>query len=1433
MQQLLNTIKINKDYLPFYEDASVESVRYNQSEKVLELILKVNSVLPFSVFEDFVRKLQLNTKSKANVTVIAQSMTITALDMNRYVNLVASRLALRAIKDAHYTLDDTNLTIICDNESHRLDADRQLDVLIEGLKDFGIHCDVLTQVRVDNLEKEIVVMPQMKRPDDHQERKTVSRQPRRGGKDYNTVAMEVLTDEAHNVAVTGEIFEVEVRETRTGNFIVKYYISDGKAAIVITDFAKTEDEIIKKGKCIKVYGNYIFEPRFEKDYVFKMDRYEEVGDIFKRFDTAQEKRVEFHLHTKFSEMDGISDASEYMKQAFEWGHPGMIITDHTAVQSFPKAYGALKRMRKDYPDHDFKLGYGVEMNLVDQDLKIVSHAQGQPLHSGDYVAFDLETTGLSNFFDHIIEFGAVRIRNGKVVENFQTFVKPPIPIRPFITELTSISNDDVKNAKPIETAIDDILNFMGDDPLIAHNAQFDIDFLQETLRKLGRKPLQNAVIDTLDLARAMYDNRRSYRLGAIARLLRISYDESVAHRADYDAEVLSLVFLEMIRDPRLSAFQVIDDLQTLSDENGYSKVRKHHANVIAKNEAGIKSLYELISISHTKNLAFFGNTSKGDAVMAEPRIIREELTARRENLLIGAGCTSSEVFEVAMNKSQEALDKTIDFYDYIEIMPLDYYGPQIYMGQIENKERLEAILNRIIETATRLNKPIIAVGNAHYNHPKEKVIRDVYIHSQGIGGSRHPLFMFNEQKRMNFVAPDMHFKSTDEMLAAFAWLGDQKAYDFVIKNPVKLLESIDDVAPKKGELFTPKLDNSDKLLEDIVYENAHRIYGDQLPEVVSSRIERELKSIFGNGFGVIYYISHLLVKKSLDDGYLVGSRGSVGSSLVATLAEITEVNPLPPHYICLNCHHQEFFMDGSVSSGYDLPEKVCPSCGEPLVGDGQDIPFETFLGFEGDKVPDIDLNFSGEYQEHAHNYTKEIFGEAYVYRAGTISTVAQKTAFGYVLGYNESMNITDSTNAWNTYLAYGAEGVKRTTGQHPGGIIVVPDYMDVHDFTPIQYPANNPESSWYTTHFEFHDIDDNVLKLDILGHVDPTAMKMLERLTGIDVKTVPMNDVPTLSLFNSTEALHVDERNYHEITGGLGLPEFGTPFVRGMLEATKPDKFSDLVRISGLSHGTDVWRTNAEDLIKDKGMTLDEVIGCRDDIMVYLMHAGLPAKEAFDIMESVRKGKGLRENWIESMRKNNVPEWYIDSCLKIKYMFPKAHAVAYVMMANRVAWFKVHHPRAYYCSYFTLRVNAHEIETQTTNIETVQSRINNINTRLKNFETKNQVTIKEKNLIDTLEVTLELMSRGFKISPLDLYYSDATEYKLDPRDETAIIPPFNVVDGLGNNVANQIVRAREEREFISKKDLMSRGGISATTVKKLDELGVTDHLQETNQMSLF
>uniref|UniRef100_UPI0026F00CEF PolC-type DNA polymerase III n=1 Tax=Faecalibaculum rodentium TaxID=1702221 RepID=UPI0026F00CEF len=748
-------------------------------------------------------------------------------------------------------------------------------------------------------------------------------------------------------------------------------------------------------------------------------------------------------------------------------------------------------------------------------------------------------------------------------------------------------------------------------------------------------------------------------------------------------------------------------------------------------------------------------------------------------------------------------------------------------------DQLKTFQQSLMDAAKACGKPVLATGDAHYVHPHDKRIRDIYINSKAIGNSRHPLYKYNAQERRLLSNPDQHLRTTEEMLEDFDWLPAAQAEEIVITNPEKLRREIETIYPVKDRLYPPDIEGSDQKLRDICFDTAHKVYGPDLPEIVEKRLDRELDSIIGAGYYVVYYISHLLVKKSNEDGYLVGSRGSVGSSFVATMSNITEVNPLTPHYICKNCQYCEWISDDKVKSGFDLPDKECPHCGAVMRGDGQDIPFETFLGFNGDKVPDIDLNFSGEYQAKAHAYTKEVFGEDHVFRAGTVGTVQEKTAYGYVKGYEEEMGLeaTPYNEAKRTDLAKGCEGVKRTTGQHPGGIVVVPLDMDVHDFTPVQYPANNPDAEWKTTHFDFHQIHDNILKFDILGHVDPTAMKLFERMTGMDVTTIPMNDPETMAIFSGIDSLNIDSSRYDQKTGAAGIPEFGTPFVRGILELTKPTTFAELVSISGLSHGTDVWLNNAKDLIDNGTCVLSEVIGCRDDIMIDLMNYGLPPKDSFTIMESVRKGKGLKPEWEKLMKDNSVPDWFIDSCKKIKYMFPKAHAVAYVMNAVRIAWFKVHMPVYYYCQFFSIRCDAYDIGVMMQGEGAIRERMNGIRAMRDNKTEK--PSDKELAIYDTLELALEMVLRGYRFSRISMERSDATEFIPDPEDEKAIIPPFTSVDGLGANVGKSVVAARTERPFLSKEDVLRRTQLSRTLLDKLDSLGACQDLDEENQMTLF
>ncbi|HFO0534697.1 TPA: PolC-type DNA polymerase III, partial [Streptococcus pyogenes] len=853
-------------------------------------------------------------------------------------------------------------------------------------------------------------------------------------------------------------------------------------------------------------------------------------------------------------------------------------------------------------------------------------------------------------------------------------------------------------------------------------------------------------------------------------------------------------------------------------EDSYKKARIKHATIYVQNQVGLKNMFKLVSLS---NIKYFEGV---------PRIPRTVLDAHREGLLLGTACSDGEVFDAVLTKGIDAAVDLAKYYDFIEIMPPAIYQPLVVRELIKDQAGIEQVIRDLIEVGKRAKKPVLATGNVHYLEPEEEIYREIIVRSLGQGAMINRTIGRGEGAQPAPL-PKAHFRTTNEMLDEFAFLGKDLAYQVVVQNTQDFADRIEEVEVVKGDLYTPYIDKAEETVAELTYQKAFEIYGNPLPDIIDLRIEKELTSILGNGFAVIYLASQMLVNRSNERGYLVGSRGSVGSSFVATMIGITEVNPMPPHYVCPSCQHSEFITDGSVGSGYDLPNKPCPKCGTPYQKDGQDIPFETFLGFDGDKVPDIDLNFSGDDQPSAHLDVRDIFGDEYAFRAGTVGTVAEKTAYGFVKGYERDYG-KFYRDAEVDRLAAGAAGVKRTTGQHPGGIVVIPNYMDVYDFTPVQYPADDVTASWQTTHFNFHDIDENVLKLDILGHDDPTMIRKLQDLSGIDPITIPADDPGVMALFSGTEILGVTPEQIGTPTGMLGIPEFGTNFVRGMVNETHPTTFAELLQLSGLSHGTDVWLGNAQDLIKEGIATLKTVIGCRDDIMVYLMHAGLEPKMAFTIMERVRKGLWLkiseeeRNGYIDAMRENNVPDWYIESCGKIKYMFPKAHAAAYVLMALRVAYFKVHHPIMYYCAYFSIRAKAFELKTMSGGLDAVKARMEDITIKRKN----NEATNVENDLFTTLEIVNEMLERGFKFGKLDLYKSDAIEFQI--KGDT-LIPPFIALEGLGENVAKQIVKARQEGEFLSKMELRKRGGASSTLVEKMDEMSILGNMPEDNQLSLF
>jgi DNA polymerase III subunit alpha, Gram-positive type len=1209
--------------------------------------------------------------------------------------------------------------------------------------------------------------------------------------------IEEIYDEERRIAVEGYVFDCETRELRSGRTLLTFKVTDYSSSILVKMFSRDKEDAavmnnMKKGMWVRCRGS-IQNDTFVRDLVMIANDVNEIKPVL-RLDTApsEEKRVELHMHSPMSQMDAVSSVASLVAQAKKWGHKAIAITDHAVAQSFPEAYNASKK-------NDIKVLYGLEANLVDDGVPIGYNAADRQLEDATYVVFDVETTGLSAVYDTIIELAAVKIKDGEIIDRFESFANPHHSLSATTIDLTGITDDMVRNAPEINDVLHDYDKWVGDDILVAHNASFDMGFLNAGYKKAGLPKASNPVIDTLELARLLYPQFKNHRLNTLAKKFDVELTQH--HRAIYDAEATGYLLLKMLKD----AFEKgITNHNQLNDYMGkgdaYKRSRPYHCTLIAQNEEGLKNLYKLVSISH---MHYFYRV---------PRIPRSQLQKYRGGILVGSGCDKGEVFEGMMQKGKAEVEETAQFYDYLEVHPKEVYQHLIELDLVQSQKNLEDIIKNIVELGEKINKPVVATGNVHYLNETDKIYRQILVGSQG---GANPL---NRHK-----LPDVHFRTTNEMLDCFSFLGKDKAKEIVVENSNKIADLTEDIKPIRDDLYTPKIEGADEEMRRMSYEMAKSIYGDELPEIVEARLEKELKSIIGHGFAVIYLISHKLVKKSLDDGYLVGSRGSVGSSFVATMTEITEVNPLPPHYVCPACKKSEFFDDGSVGSGFDLPDKECPDCGQSYKKDGHDIPFETFLGFKGDKVPDIDLNFSGEYQPKAHNYTKVLFGEDNVYRAGTIGTVAEKTAYGYVKGYAND-NALQVRGAEIDRLVSGCTGVKRTTGQHPGGIIVVPDYMDIFDFSPIQFPADDQSSEWRTTHFDFHSIHDNLLKLDILGHDDPTVIRMLQDLSGIDPKTIPTDDPEVMKIFSGTESLGVTQEQIMCKTGTLGIPEFGTRFVRQMLEDTKPTTFSELVQISGLSHGTDVWLGNAQELIHNNICNLSEVIGCRDDIMVYLIYQGLEPSLAFKIMEFVRKGKGLQDEWVEEMKKNGVPDWYIDSCLKIKYMFPKAHAAAYVLMAVRIAYFKVHHALLYYAAYFTVRAEDFDIEAMVRGSQAVKAKIDEINSK------GLDASPKEKNTLTVLELALEMCERGYKFQKVDLYRSDASEFIIDGD---TLIPPFNSIPGLGTNAALNIVKAREDGEFLSKEDLQQRGRVSKTIIEYLDNHGCLESLPDKNQLSLF
>ena len=1520
LQILLNKIGM-EEYSSYFNGGKLDKIKRNKTEKKACFYISLESTLPIDVYKKF----RYNVVSCFNEDEVLIDITCNNINydllIDYYKNTIDNIPKASIFIDNQIIYDGViKIEVLNNTEKNKLD--KFIEIIKKELNSVGYKCDVEIFINkskneeirreIEEETKEIVV----------EKKEVVSNVV--VGEDIENIKVNYeikdIIGEDNNVVVECYIFGTEVFESSKNNFkILTLKISDNTDSIYCKVFSKDSDEFskycskLKSGKWIKVRG-YTKNDQYSHDLVLNARDISFIeSKETKIVDDSEVKRVELHAHTMMSQMDGVTKLDlgehtcELVEKAIKMGYRGIAITDHNSCQAFPIVYGIINSHNKKIEDKSkhFKGLYGVELTLVDDSVNIVLRPTDDSLVDSTYVVFDTETTGFNaGGKDQMIEIGAVKIKNGKIIDRFDELINPGKHIPDKITELTCITDDMVKDCDNEKEVTKRFLEWIGDLPLVAHNAKFDISFIEMAMKKYDLGTFKSTVIDTLELSRVIDQGFARHSLSALVKRYDVPWDEDAHHRADYDAEGTAFVFHKMLEKLSSQNLKKISDLDNLISKGEIHKFgRTFHFNAIAKNKTGLKNLFKILSLAST---TYFYKT---------PRILRSKLNELREGLLIGSGCYESEVFIEARSKDGEELANVINFYDYVEVQPPECYSHLIDLSDFKDEIEVKNHIKKIIDRTKEAGKMIVATGDVHHFTREDKVYREIVVNQKVPGGGRHPL-----AKREIKSIPSMHFRTTNEMLSDFNFIGKELANEIVVENTNKILDMVEEIEviiDTGGIPFSPRVKGEDgnyldcpRVVTDLVYEKALEWYGNPLPHNIEERIskelygdavyncvkdeisksnpnitekeleeeifknihkvilegfdsvkkllrnnikdrwtdedgelndkslekkvKKELGGIIGGGFDPIYLIAQRLVKHSNDEGYLVGSRGSVGSSFVATMMGITEVNPLPAHYRCLKCKHSIFEdEDGALgskySTGIDLPDKKCPNCGEKLYKDGHDMPFATFLGFNADKVPDIDLNFSDLNQASAHDYTKVLFGEDNVYRAGTIGTVADKTAFGFVRGYLEEKGLVRRT-AEIERLAIGCTGVKRTTGQHPGGIVVIPDYMDVFDFTPYQFPADDTTSRWRTTHFDYHAIDQCVLKLDILGHSDPTQLRMIQDITNTDITKVPLDDPDTMSIFTSTKALGVTNEQIMCDTGTLGIPEFGTPFTISMVAETKPTTFAELVKISGLSHGTDVWLGNAQELIKNKIVPFKDVIGCRDDIMVYLMYNGVKPIKAFKIMEFVRKGKASKDpaGWSEhvnTMKEAGIPDWYINSCQKIKYMFPKAHAAAYVISAFRIAWYKVHMPVAFYASWLTSKATDVDVEAMIGGYDSIKQRI--IDIQNKGYEATN----KEAGMLESLKVALEATARGIKFLPIDLYKSEATTWKVN--DDKTIYPPFASIDGLGATVANKLVDERNKQDFFSIEDVQNRGKVSQTLIDKMRFMGILDDMPETSQLSLF
>ena len=1532
IEVLLNKINMDKESFPYFSNAKLTKIKIHRKTSSWEVFIENKVALPVEVIEELEQKKMALDENAKEITII---WNIENIDVNTYLSYypyvlqqVKEELKVLEIYSDALRVEEGFLVLVATTQIEQERLEGCLEKINRIYKNLGYKFNIDVELRhedniLEEIKQDLVVNVKLK--EKHEEKK--EEQPKekkyhKEPKDPNSVIgrgikeeaikIKTLLGEDNNVVVEGYVFGTDYFESSKTDFkIITLKITDYSDSIYCKVFVRDNDEYkrlckeLKAGSWFKIRG-YTKEDQFAKELVLnardivKIDKKEE-----KIEDKAEVKRVELHCHTKMSQMDGVVDDEALLKQAISWGHKAIAITDHNGVQAFPHVFNFVTGYNKKLKEGEepFKAIYGAELTLIDDTVNIVVRPNKEVMLDQTYVVFDFETTGFNaGGADSIIEIGAVKIKNGEILEKYDELINPGRPLPQKIIDVTNITDDMLEGKDNEENAVKRFIAWFGDCPMVAHNAKFDVSFLEMAYKKYNLGTFTNPVIDTLELSRTMDNTYARHSLSALVKRYEVPWDESAHHRGDYDAEGTALVFHKMLKKLSNRNIETMDQLDTLVSKDEIHKYgRAYHVNLLVKNKTGLKNLFKLISLANTTYL------------YKTPRILRSEIERHREGLLVGSGCYESEVFTLAKSKSDDELSNIIRFYDYVEVQPMECYNHLIQTGDFGTKVELAAQIEKIVRVTEEAGKIIVATGDVHHLTRDDKIYREIIVNQKVPGGGRHPLAKSNIKE-----IPSNHFRTTEEMLEDFKFLGEDLAYKIVVENTNKIadmVEIVEVIIDTGGIPFSPRVKSDDgksyldcpRVVTDLVYDKAKEWYGDPLPYSIEERISTELygdivfktikeqlekenlsedeftvkvhktlhdeilkgvdnvkslvrnhiketseeelseeelekkldKSlggVIGGGFDPIYLIAQRLVKHSNDEGYLVGSRGSVGSSFVATLMGITEVNPLAAHYRCSKCKMSIFEdeegnpLGATYSSGFDLPDKECPHCHIPMIKDGQDMPFATFLGFNADKVPDIDLNFSDLNQASAHAYTKVLFGENNVFRAGTIGTVAEKTAFGFVKGYCEEKELGDMRTAEVERLAQGCTGVKRTTGQHPGGIVVIPDYMDVYDFTPYQYPAEDATAEWRTTHFDYHAIDQDVLKLDILGHSDPTQLRLIQLQSGTDIMKVPLDDKETMSIFTSTEALGVTTEQIMCNTGTLGIPEFGTPFTIKLVEDTKPKSFAELIKISGLSHGTDVWLGNAQELIANNVVPFKDVIGCRDDIMVNLMYYGLEPIKAFKIMEFVRKGKASKdpETWQQhkkTMEDANIPKWFIDSCQKIKYMFPKAHAAAYVISAFRIAWYKVHMPVYFYSSWYSSKATDVDLDAMIKGYNAIKARIEDI--QVKGYEATN----KENGQAESLKVALEATARGIKFLNVDLYKSDATVWVA--KNDTEIYPPFNAIDGLGDTVAKNIVEEREKQPFISIEDVQKRGKVSKTLIDKMTEMGILKDLPDSNQLSLF